>query len=309
MKKITLLFLTLIAFTFGYAQETISFEAAEGYTLGDINTQNGWTTTGTGPGTFVTNQVVSNEQATDGTNSLKIVQETAFPGQSSAIVGGFYNYAVPVPQDGSVFSADMRITLQSANSSNFIFGIVNLTAGSFIAWLEFDFGGNIFVLVDDGLGTVVRNDTGVSWSQDTWYNVRMEIAASTITFYVDDVLVSTGTVIIPDAVEQVRFSHDNFEGDAFIDNFRTNDEDLSVNEFDTNAFTHFYNKNSKTLELSSSQTALTNIQIFDVLGKRILNSSLTGNDATVNTANFKDGIYIARVATAQGAETIKFLKN
>jgi hypothetical protein len=127
----------------------------------------------------------------------------------------------------------MNITQQDANSSNFVFGLVNLTAGSFITWIEFDFAGNIFVLVDDGLGTVVRNDTGTAWSIDTWYNIRMEITGSIVTFFVDDTQVSTGTVIITDAIEQVRFSHDNFAGSAYIDNFRTNDENLSVSEFDT----------------------------------------------------------------------------
>jgi len=308
MKKITLLFLMLLAFTFGNAQETISFESP-GYTLGNINAQNGWVTTGDGAGGFIANQVVTDELSTDGTASFKIVQETAFGGQTSAIVGGFYNYAVPVTQEGSIFSADMNLTQQDANSSNFLFGLVNLTAGSFITWIEFDFGGNIFVLVDDGLGTVVRNDTGTAWSIDTWYNLRMEIAGSIVTFFVDDIEISTGTVIITDAVEQVRFSHDNFAGSAYIDNFRTNDEDLSVSEFDSNSFTHFYNKDLKQLKLTSPQNNFDGIEIYDVLGKRVLNQSLNGNESTIQLASIKSGVYIARITTEKGSQTIKFIKN
>ncbi|MEM5565962.1 T9SS type A sorting domain-containing protein [Psychroserpens sp. AS72] len=308
MKKITLLFLMFLAFTFGNAQETISFEAPA-YTLGDVYAQNGWTTTGDGAGGFITNQVISDELATDGTASLKIVQETAFGGQTSAIVGAFYNYGTPVAQDGSIFSADINISQQDANSSNFIFGMVNLTAGSFITWLEFDFGGNIFVLVDDGLGTVVRNDTGIAWSANTWYNVRIEFAASIVTFFVDDTQISTGTVIIPDAVEQVRFSHDNFEGFAYIDNFRTNDEELSVNEFDFNSFTHFYNDNIKQLKLSSPQNNLNTIEIYDVIGKRVKNQVLNGNEDVVELATLKNGVYLARISTENGTKTIKFIKS
>jgi len=308
MKKITLLLLMLLAFTFGNSQETISFESPS-YTLGNINAQNGWVTTGDGAGGFIANQVVTDELSTDGTASFKIVQETAFGGQTSAIVGGFYNYATPVAQDGSVFSADMNLTQQDANSSNFLFGLVNLTAGSFITWVEFDFGGNIFVLVDDGFGTVVRNDTGTAWSIDTWYNIRMEITGSIVTFFIDDVEISTGTVIITDAVEQVRFSHDNFAGSAYIDNFRTNDEDLSVGEFDSNAFTHFYNKDLKQLKLNAPQNNLDGIEIYDVLGKRVINQSLNGNEGTIQLAALKTGVYIARISTEKGSQTIKFIKN
>jgi hypothetical protein len=202
----------------------------------------------------------------------------------------------------------MNITQQDANISYFVIGLVNHTAGSFITWIGFDFAGNIFVLVDDGLGTVVRNDTGTAWSIDTWYNIRMEITGSIVTFFVDDTQVSTGTVIITDAIEQVRFSHDNFAGSAYIDNFRTNDENLSVSEFDTNTFTHFYNKDLKQLKLNSPQNNLDTIDVYDVLGKRVINQSLNGNESYVELATLKSGVYIARITTKKEIQTIKFKK-
>ncbi|OZV67164.1 T9SS type A sorting domain-containing protein [Winogradskyella aurantia] len=309
MKKITLVFIFLFTLLLCSAQQTISFEASEGYSLGDINTQNGWVTTGTGPGTFITNQVVSDELATDGSFALKIVQETAFPGQANAIVGAFYDYSVPVAQDGSTFSADINITQQDANSSNFLFGLVNSTAGSFIAWFEFDFQGNIFVLVDDGLGTVVRNDTGVSWAIDTWYNVRMEINGSTINFFLDDTQISTGTVILADDVEQVRFSHDNFGGSAYIDNFRTNDENLSVDAFEQNSFSFYYEKSTKSLNLESSIAPMKNIEIYSIIGNRVMNMSLSTRFESIDLTSLSDGIYLARISTNDYSKTIKFLKN
>src|SRR5690554_4639540 len=74
------------------AQETISFEASEGYSLGDINGQNGWTVTGISEGVYSTTQVVSNEQSSDGTSSFKIAATPEAGGQSSHNVGGFYNF-------------------------------------------------------------------------------------------------------------------------------------------------------------------------------------------------------------------------
>ncbi len=308
MKKITLLFLMLIAFTLSTAQETISFEAPA-YSLGDINTQNGWITTPINSGGFIVNQVISDELATDGTNSLKIVQETDFGGQSGAIIGAFYNYAAPVAQEGSTFSADINITQQDANSSNFVFGLVNPTAQSFITWIEFDFRGNIFVLVDDGLGTVVRNDTGTAWNIDTWYNIKMEITGPIVAFFVDDTQVSSGTVIITDAVEQVRFSHDNFGGSAYIDNFKTNDENLSVKEFEQESITYFYDNNLKVLKLESLNVAFTDIQIYSILGQKAFSKKLSNTNETIDVSSLNTGVYLAKVNINGNFKTIKFAKN
>lgn len=313
MKKITLLAAAMLLSLATYAQQTISFEASEGYTLGDINAQNGWTTTGTGPGTFIANQVVSDEQSSDGTLSLKIVQETAFPGQSNPIVGAFYDYAAAVPFTTATFSADMNIdAFDSANTSDFIFGLVNVTDGAFITYIRFTFEGNINVLVDDGTGTdtVILDDTMVDWTPLTWFNVRMELNNNNIEFFIDDTSIYSGIVATPDTdIEQVRFAHDNFSGFAYIDNFRTNDEDLSVADFGTEAFSHFYDSDSKILNLDSPNTTLASIEIFDVLGKRVLNNVLTGNEASLNVSSFKNGMYLARISTTTGIKTVKFIKS
>lgn len=309
MKKITLLFISLLVFQLGNAQQTISFETSEGYTAGNINTQNGWTTTGSGPGTFVENQVVSSESATTGTNSLKLTQETAFPGQSSPIVGAFYNYATPVPNTAAVFSADYFISQQDADSSNFIFGLVNLTAGVFVARFEFDFQGNIFVLDLDGTGQVVRLDTATAWSANTWYNIRMEISGTTITYFVDNVQIHQGQLTSNNAIEQVRFSHDNFEGFAYVDNFRTNDEPTAgVDEFDTDVFSHFYDKNSDILTLESSMSSLSNVQMYNILGQEVLNKGLSQPREALNLSGFEDGVYIVRATINDQTTSFKFLK-
>lgn len=312
MKKITLLCLLFLAFTFGYAQQTISFEAPD-YALGDINAQNGWSTTGTGPGTFIENQVISNEQASDGTAALKIVQETAFAGQDNPIVGAFYDYATAVPYTMATFSADMNIdTFDSADTSDYIFGLVNLTDGVFIAYIRFTFEGNITVLVDDGTGTGTIDliDTNADWTPLTWFNVRMELNNNAIEFFIDNTSIYQGVIATPDTdIEQVRFAHDNFLGFAYVDNFRTNDEDLSVNDFTSDSFSHYFDVNSKTLNLSSSTNLLNSVEIYDVLGKSVLNTGLSGNEAAIDVSSFKDGIYLARITTNTGVKTIKFVKS
>ncbi|MFD2915570.1 T9SS type A sorting domain-containing protein [Psychroserpens luteus] len=313
MKKITLLFLMLLAFTFGNAQETISFEAPA-YTLGDVYGQNGWTTTGDGAGGFITNQVISDEQSSDGSYSVKIVPEAAFGGQDAPVVGAFYDYATPVSYVDAVFSADLYLdTFDSSTTSDFIFGFVNLTDGAYITYVRFTYTGDISVLADDGTGTdtIILDDTLTDWTPLTWFNLRTEFTAGGgIEVFIDDVSIYTGLVATPNSdVEQFRFSHDNYGGFAHMDNFRTNDEELSIAEFDLNSFTHFYNNNTKQLKLNSPQNNLNNVEIYDVLGKRVINKNMSGNEDSIELSTLKNGIYLARVNTENGTKTIKFIKS
>ena len=309
MKKITLFFITFLAFQFGNAQQTISFEASEGYTAGDINGQQGWVTIGDGTGGLGTNQIISTEDATEGTSSLKIVQETAFPGQANPIVGAFYNYSVPVSGTAAIFSADINMSQQDANSSDFIVGLVSIADGQFRTYIRFTFDGNIVALVDDGTGTVILDDTNVDWVANTWYNVKIDVAGSSLNFSIDDTVIYSGIPATSGDIDQVRFAHDNFEGFAYVDNFRTNDEPTAgVDEFASNVFTHSYNKQSDVLTINSSELAFNNIQLYNLLGQEVLNNRLSQTSENINLSQLQDGIYMARVMIGSQFQTLKFIK-
>ncbi|WP_298900342.1 T9SS type A sorting domain-containing protein [uncultured Psychroserpens sp.] len=313
MKKTTLLFAAIL-FSFAiHSQQTTSFETSEGFTLGNVNTQNGWSSTPIGADTFIENQIISDENSTDGTFCLKIVQETAFGGQASQIVGAFYDYTTAVSYTEATFSADMNIdTFDSTNTSDYIFGLVNLTDQVFITYIRFTYEGDIVVLADDGTGTgtVDLIDTNADWTPLTWFNVRMELDNNSIEFFIDNVSIFVGIVATTMTnIEQVRFAHDNYSGFAYVDNFRTNDEDLSVANFAANDFSHFYDTDVKTLNLDSPNNLLNSVEIFDVLGKRVMNTTLSENKVSIDVSSFKDGIYLARVLTDTGRKTLKFVKH
>ncbi len=310
MKKITLLLITLLASQFGNAQQTISFEVSEGYSLGDINGQNGWVVTGDGAGGFVSNQVVTADLATAGTQSLKVDVDPAFGGQSNPIIGGFYNYMTPIPYNPSVFSFDVNISEQNTNSSDYIFGLVNLTAGVYVTYIRFSFNGNILVLARDGSNTVIQPDTNADWAPGVTYNVRIEIAGNTETFFIDNAQIYTGTLVSAADIEQARFIHDNFGGFAIMDNFRTNNEaTASVNEFNSNIFTHFYDKDSDVITLKSSTLAFDNIQIYNLMGQEVLNKNLSQTTETLNLSELNDGLYLANLMMGGQVQTLKFLKH
>jgi hypothetical protein len=84
---------------------------------------------------------------------------------------------------------------------------------------------------------------------------------------------------------------------------------LSVDAIASKSFDYNYNKSLESLILASTISPLNNIEVFDVLGKRIINLTLSGNSGTVNLSSLTDGIYIARVNTEKGTRTFKFVKN
>ena len=87
MKYIYYTLCLLAAHTFTNAQETISFVAYEGFTLGTLNEQNGWEVT-EGRNGFLTNQIVTDENASHGTYSFKNGDQSEYDPQWMVIFGG-----------------------------------------------------------------------------------------------------------------------------------------------------------------------------------------------------------------------------
>ncbi|SDR66253.1 Por secretion system C-terminal sorting domain-containing protein [Formosa sp. Hel1_31_208] len=84
---------------------------------------------------------------------------------------------------------------------------------------------------------------------------------------------------------------------------------LSVEEFNSNVFTHAYNKTNDLLSLQSSNLAFDAIVIYNILGQEVINKSLSQTEETVEMKTLKDGIYLANVSIQGQSKTIKILKN
>ncbi len=87
------------------------------------------------------------------------------------------------------------------------------------------------------------------------------------------------------------------------------DEVLSVSEFESNTFTHSYNKATKELKMNSSNLPLENIEIYNILGQNVNTKGLSKVSETVNIASLNDGVYIAKVSIGGNSKTFKFVKN
>ncbi|WP_299366428.1 T9SS type A sorting domain-containing protein [Winogradskyella sp.] len=95
---------------------------------------------------------------------------------------------------------------------------------------------------------------------------------------------------------------------VFIDDLSITSQ-LSTEDFNSNEFSHFYNKVSNTLNLESSNLEMTNVEIYSILGQNVLSKALSGTTGSINLSSLNDGIYLAKVFANGSSETIKFLKN
>ena len=85
---------------------------------------------------------------------------------------------------------------------------------------------------------------------------------------------------------------------------------LSIDEFASNGFSYFYNKNTEVLELNSTiESGFTSIQIHNILGQETLNKPLSKKVEYIDMSRFQDGVYLAKVFIDGKAKILKLIKN
>ena len=290
-----------------FSQQLISFEGTEGYVLGNINGQSNWTTTGTGPGTFVTNQVVSDQLATDGVNSLLITKESAFPGQANPIVGAFKALGESVAYNDFTLSFDIRLTQQDANASAFEFQTVGAgpTGGVYVVRVRFTETGSILAAQTVGTSSTFETTTG-TWLPNTWYRLKVVGTATGISYYLDGTRILTAPFFQEYNFTDLRFVHDNYGGNGYIDRIAVNNEAALAtgNVQSTNSkITVYPNPTSDYLNFSGK---VFSAQIFDAAGRTVSSSKVSNGQ--VNVTNLAKGVYIVKFETENGTQTEKFIK-
>jgi hypothetical protein len=93
-----------------------------------------------------------------------------------------------------------------------------------------------------------------------------------------------------------------------IDNIAIN-LTLNVNEFEKADFKYFYNDNNDNLTLESSKAEMSYVEIYCLLGKKIISKPLATNSENINLFGLNDGIYLVKVQINGAIKTIKFVKS
>lgn len=311
MKKITLLFVLFLTVCLLNAQEThISFEASEGYTLDTINGQNGWVTAPQYSQLFK----VSDEQASDGTNSLKGFMDTDNVIPSNGIVPALSPEYTDLPTDTLQMSFDLYLTsapTQRDMDDFEVFVLGQQTEEGTLLTVRIIFSqGQIAVETTDPNNPdgFVYQPAG-SFDYDTFFNFRMDFdfTDDIIDYYINDNQIFSGDVFSGTEVSRFGF-YTNGVDQFYVDNINiAKNLDLGVKDFTASNFTHFVDQNG-FLQLSSPKSPLQNVRLYNLLGQQVVNQKLSSTSESIDLNSLNSGIYIVQAQVQGKTKSFKIVK-
>ena len=93
----------------------------------------------------------------------------------------------------------------------------------------------------------------------------------------------------------------------YMDDFSYISGALSVDEATVSTVKAFPNPTSDVLNITNSDV-ITNVAVYDMLGKQIMNTPTNSTSVVINTNDFAAGTYILKVLTGDKEETLKITK-
>lgn len=288
-----------------FAQQAISFEPIEGFNVGDVNGQAGWISTPTGGvPENVTHQTISLDKASDGSRSLRIVKENTYGTQAEPIIGGFYNLSAPLAYNN--FSVSFDINMSQLNGSDFGFQAVNNIDDQFVVRLDFGKTGSIKILdMLSGIQNLIS--TPSAWLSNTWYRLKVVGSATDVRYYLNDLLIYTGTAASSLNINQLRFVHNNSLGSAYIDHIKINSELGTMGVQDSNANTKkislYPNPATDFININTA-AKVKSIEIHDETGKLIKTEI---NHNKIEVKGLPKGIYMVNIKTEERNFTEKVI--
>jgi hypothetical protein len=281
----------------------VSFETAEGYSLGLIEGQNGWITN-PDASSFM---VISDTESTDGSQSLYFQGDPNGPLPGNAIAPAVLDL---VGLTGNItYSADVFIEAENGtNDSEFNIIVQSIAEQLLTARVAF-FGGDILVVnTNPADPNTLTFQLAGTYITEQWFELKMELNfdAGTIVYSVDDVEIFTGDAFGGQSIDQFLFFSSFNQTGAYIDDIKFESETLSVDSENAISFSVYPNPTTDVLNIQSANTLdIQNISIMDMSGKQ---SKATFNNNQVDVSHLQSGMYILNVETDQGNESIKFLK-
>ncbi|WP_084158159.1 T9SS-dependent choice-of-anchor J family protein [Gaetbulibacter saemankumensis] len=108
----------------------------------------------------------------------------------------------------------------------------------------------------------------------------------------------------------IAFRHHNTTNQSAIniDELSITTSTLGIDDLNTDTIRHYYNRESDDLILNSPQNPFDTIEIYNILGKKVLFKRSSNNRETINLSTLQNGIYIAHMNIEERMHTIKFIK-
>ncbi|MBO6879240.1 T9SS type A sorting domain-containing protein [Winogradskyella sp.] len=301
MRKITLL-LALLTFTFGFSQTVINFDATAfspdptGTGLGFMNVFENPKDGTVGAGAFSTGWGIPDliAELDTGANSVTLkpnrVGDTADP---FWITTGVFEgnkimeanlYIQDPALNGTVFSFTGEVTSNTLDDSSLSFEFVTVV---FIKVFASDFSS---VLAEDSAvlapGTFLLNMDATSYTSGENIQYGFQFIGPNInsTSQFDTEYNNLGNIVVQPAV-------------------------LSTEEFELSDVSVYPNPTTSDWTIKSNSQTINSIEIFDLLGKQVMELEPNKTDVKIDASELNVGVYLAKIYSENGTKTIKLVKN
>ncbi|MFV0165682.1 T9SS type A sorting domain-containing protein [Empedobacter falsenii] len=297
MKKIYILLLTASTLTF--AQKNTSFETKEGYELGNINTQNNWEVA-EGNGKVLDNQIISDEQASEGSYSFKNGDQIDFGPKYFPVMGVTKTFEKPVDYKGFTISFDAFVTKRDGADFEFTLFTINPETDEFnpVAGLGMENRGYLYIAKDIEYGFDYA-DAAEGWPINKWNNFKIEVTENEIKYYLNDKLVYTGDNFTKLDVHGFTMLHNNYGGDAYYDNFKFSTDSLAVNQIGLKEFKMYPNPVQDVLTFDTNfYDQISGVEVSNTVGQIVLKTDKSLKE--LNMSSLKSGIYFVKIYMKDG---------
>ncbi|WP_300673051.1 T9SS type A sorting domain-containing protein [Soonwooa sp.] len=297
MKKVlfSLIATTAVFYSVNAQTSKVSFEASEGFSLGELVGQSTTVRTFYADGVGVQEVAeITSENASDGVNSVKILNA------DDEEDGGIFITNVPSFNKTSV-TFDVLVP-EFGGSDNFFILFAGEKA---MINMDFNYQGNVKI----GNFTTSQYETKGTYTAGQWTKVRVDIdfGAKTLKYFVNNSLIHTQTTTnTGTTIDEMDFYIDNYGSDAYFDNIQVRDTTtLAVADFTKNVMSVYPNPTAEVLNFGINEKINT-VEIFDANGRLV--KTVKDSATSVDVSALPKGNYVVKVATDKANYTNKIIK-
>lgn len=300
----TLAFSGLLALNLN-AQNTYSFEATEGYTLGTLHEQNGWEVTEGSDG-ILQNQIITDEKASDGSFSFFNGYEADFDPLWFPVFGASKIFDTPMSSEKFSISYDVMPTGKGESDFELALFTVIEDEYYYLGYFGMENRGGVYMNSEYAVSpedAYKRIDE--VWTENEWTSVKIEIEGATMSFYVNEELMHSIELESNLDVFGFNMLHNNYGHSAYYDNFKINGGDLSIKEVDATTIALYPNPTTDFLHIQSAEK-VASVAVYSVQGQKVL---ATENVEKINVQSLSAGVYWVEIKTVDGKiSNKKFIK-
>ncbi|TXK70607.1 T9SS type A sorting domain-containing protein [Mesonia sp. HuA40] len=173
-----------------------------------------------------------------------------------------------------------------------------------VAGIGMENRGMVYIIIDENYSS---DYTSASWVPQSWVNVRIEVSASAVKYYLDNTLIYTPNNFSQLNIEGFNMLHNNYGEDAYYDNMCYYNGSLSANQMELVEVKLYPNPAVNELKINTPKGIVINsLKIFDLSGKQILHSKAS---IGVDILSLSQGTYFVKINTIRGSIGKKIIKN